>query len=79
MSVLTFVNYYEVFSNDRHYISHLFVAKYLRGELKLDPQSSAITIVKPDQIPNHTVSAQKLIIKDALKKIKDCASTHPLQ
>ncbi len=69
VSVPTFVNCYELFTNIRHYIVHLFVAKYSRGEFSLDFQSSALTIVKPDEIPAHTIPAHKLEINDALEKI----------
>ncbi len=62
-----FVNYYELFSRMRHYIAHLFVAKYESGNFKLDFQSSGIRLVRPDRIPSLTIPAHKLEIKDAMK------------
>ncbi len=62
-----FVNYYEMFSRIRHYITHLFVARYGSGNFKLDFQSSGIRLVRPDRIPSLTIPAHKLEIKDAMK------------
>ena len=64
----TFIGTYETFTKFRHYITHLFATKHKSGKIKLDFQSSRVTLVDPNHIPNHTVPIQKLMIKDALKK-----------
>jgi 8-oxo-dGTP diphosphatase len=63
----TFIGTYETFTKYRHYIAHLFVAKYKSGKIKLDFQSSRGMLVDPKSIPDNTVPIQKLMIKDALK------------
>jgi 8-oxo-dGTP diphosphatase len=62
-----FIGNYETFTKYRHYITHLFIAKYYSGKIKLDFQSSAVITVHPSNIPNHTIPIQKLMIKDTLK------------
>jgi ADP-ribose pyrophosphatase YjhB (NUDIX family) len=47
VQVVRFVNYYELFTSIRHYISHLFVARYLSGDIKLDFQGSALRLADP--------------------------------
>ena len=62
----TFVGNYETFTRYRHYITHLFVAKYKSGKITLDFQSIRETLVDSHTIPNHTVPIQKLMIYDVL-------------
>jgi ADP-ribose pyrophosphatase YjhB (NUDIX family) len=63
----TFMGNYETFMKFRHYITHLFATKHKSGKIELDFQSSRVILVDPNRIPSHTVSIQKLMIKDALK------------
>jgi ADP-ribose pyrophosphatase YjhB (NUDIX family) len=65
----TFIGNYETFTRFRHYITHLFFTKHKSGRIKLDFQSSQVMLVDPNGIPRHTVPIQRLMIKDALKKI----------
>ncbi len=71
VSDVTFVNYYELFTRARHYIAHLFMAKYVGGNFTLDFQGSDIKFVTPSRIPDRTIPAHKLEIKDAMKKINN--------
>jgi ADP-ribose pyrophosphatase YjhB (NUDIX family) len=64
----TFVNIYETLTKFRHYITHLFVTRYKSGRIKLDFQSSRVILVNPRRIPNHTVTIQKLMIKEVMKE-----------
>lgn len=67
VQVVRFVNYYELFTGIRHYISHLFVAKYLSGDIKLDFQGSALRLADPKSLPQRTVPSHKLMVSDAQK------------
>lgn len=63
---IQFLGNYELFTKRRHYITHTFVARYKSGEIKLDEQSSDISIVSPRQMPKNIIPIQKLMIQDAL-------------
>jgi len=66
----TFVGNYETFTKFRHYITHLFTSRHKTGRIQLDFQSFRVILVVPNRIPNHTVPIQKLMIREALKKIR---------
>lgn len=63
---IQFLGNYELFTKRRHYITHAFAAQYESGEIKLDKQSSDISILGPRQIPRNTIPIQKLMVQDAL-------------
>lgn len=66
LTQIEFLGNYELFTKHRHYITHTFVARYKSGKIKLDEQSSAISVVSPRQIPRNTIPLQKLMVQDAL-------------
>lgn len=66
LAKIQFLGNYELFTKHRHYITHTFIAEYKSGKIKLDEQSSAISVVNPRQIPKNTIPIQKLMIQDAL-------------
>ncbi len=73
VEIIRFVNYYELFTGIRHYVSHLFIAKHLSGEIELDFQGSAVKLVDPSSLPRHTVPSHKLMISDAQKYLRSAA------
>jgi ADP-ribose pyrophosphatase YjhB (NUDIX family) len=60
------VGNYELFTANRHYITHLYSAQHKSGTIRQDHQSSEYILTKPKEIPTKTIPIQKVMIKDAL-------------
>jgi ADP-ribose pyrophosphatase YjhB (NUDIX family) len=68
LTEIQFLGNYELFTKQRHYITHTFVAQYESGKIKPDEQSSDISIVLPRKMPKNTIPVQRLMVQDALNK-----------
>lgn len=66
-----FIGYYEIITQLRHYISHLFIAHYISGELNLDFQASDMILTNFKDIPLHTIKSHKKMIQDAKQWMKN--------
>ena len=72
VEIISFVGTYDIKRRFRHDISHVFLTRILKGEIKLDFQSSdANFFSKP---PNTMISFQKKIWNDAKLVLKDSQS-----
>lgn len=69
LSIIQYIGFFESLNNFRHDISHGFVVKTKKTELKTDFQSSDYRFFK--QLPKNLVPHHRIMIKKARKLLKN--------